>query len=185
MEKGSTSFRDRHVVTQKRGKSNVKSKSEKQTWEIHWMSMFSSVTGKDKEIDLRHKEWRQGIRKIMNSFWLGWTLADCEALMKKGRSRRYEYSDSNWNCSGKWLRDNVRWARKRRDLLQQIYFNNYMLLLILHLFYKVSSTCMYKWMTTATCRMYFLWNSEGSDMSREHLPLRRDEDLQKKSANTC
>lgn len=95
-------FRDRHVVTQKRGKSNVKSKSEKQTWEIHWMSMFSSVTGKDKEIDLRHKEWRQGIRKIMNSFWLGWTLADCEALMKKGRSRRYEYSDSNWNCSGKW-----------------------------------------------------------------------------------
>lgn len=63
--------------------------------------MFSSVTGKDKEMDLKQKEGGQSIGKTMSSFWLGRTSAGCEALKKKGRSRRCKYSDSSWNCKGK------------------------------------------------------------------------------------
>lgn len=47
------------------------------------MIMFSSVTGKDKEMDLRQQEGRQSIGKTKSSVRLGWTSAGCEALMKK------------------------------------------------------------------------------------------------------
>lgn len=116
--------------------------------------MFSSVTGKD-------------IGEIMNSFWLAWTSASCEALMKKARNK---YSDSNWNYVGKLHYSEM---CKRRDLLQQICFDNYKLLLILHSFYKVTSTYKYNWTTRATYRMYFLWNSGESETSRGHSPLQR------------
>lgn len=116
--------------------------------------MFSSVTGKD-------------IGEIMSSFWLAWTSASCEALMKKARNK---YSNSNWNYMGKLHYSEM---CKRRYLLQQICFDNSKLLLILHLFYKVTSTYKYNWTTRATYRMYFLWNSGESETSRGHSPLQR------------
>lgn len=114
--------------------------------------MFSSVTGKD-------------IGKITSSFWLAWTSAGCEALMKKGRNK---CSDSNWNYMGNYITQTY-----VRDLLQQICFDNYKLLLIVHSFYKVTSTYKYNWTTRATHGMCFLWNSGESKIKGGHSPLQR------------